>query len=185
MLMRCCAAAFTLCLVTLSSAACAESRARATVPSQIIAQISRDTMLPETVDTARDSLSTYLVAVPLELNRDDTPELIVRGTRMMCGATGNCPVWIFRRSEGGFERLLYATTVQTIVAQSTVTRGYRDVLTSGHGSATESEYTLYQFDGRVYRAIRCWVSSYRYVDSLGEAHDLEQPRITPAACDSD
>jgi hypothetical protein len=68
-----------------------------------------------------------------------------------------------------------------------VTHGYRDVRTWKHGSAWDSGVTVYEFDGRRYRAARCagYSYSYSYLDSHDERHDLKRPRVTPEPCPPD
>jgi hypothetical protein len=91
MLTRVAVSALGILLMPFPASAFAQAHARrgVTVPRQIIAEIRRDTTLGADDDSFRDNLPAYLVAEPLELNRDGLPELVIRGRRSMCGAN-NC-----------------------------------------------------------------------------------------------
>jgi hypothetical protein len=90
--------------------------------------------------------------------------------------------WIYGRTSTGYERLLGDESIQSLEPLATVTHGYRDVRTWMHGSAWDFGVTLYKFDGRRYRAARCALYSYSYLDSHDERHELKRPRITPEPC---
>ena len=91
--------------------------------------------------------------------------LIVRGTQLLCGGTGNCQTWVFRRSPGGwlnmFER--EAPIVSGFGFEQEGSGGIRNFVVSAHGSAAEESRTLFKFDGKVYRQSQC------YKISIGDA----------------
>jgi hypothetical protein len=96
-----------------------------------------------------------------------------------CGGTGNCAFWVVRKTAGGLEPLLETEVVQAFSLEKTRTHGYTDILTSSHGSAFLSELTLYQFDGKLYRAASCAKVEYkiREDDSVSD-----EPTITSEEC---
>ena len=152
------------------------------VPKEIVRQLlSGDEGLRKYVRVRPDGTAENLVAVPLELNGDGEPELEVHGTGDICGAQ-NCAAWVFRKTARGYEMLLDADSVQTVKPQKTSTRGYRDIITSMHGSAWDSGLTLYKFDGRRYRRVACYQRTYRYRDRRGNFRELRRPRATPEKC---
>ena len=151
------------------------------VPIQIIQQLQQDSTEDDVVDLYRDSLAAYLVAEPLDLNRDGIPELVIRGSGKICAAN-NCVSWIYRRSPTGYERLLSTGAIQRIEPQATNTHGYRDVMTSTHGSAWDGDLALYKFDGQRYRRMRCFTYTFRYFDAHGEMHELDRQRTKQAVC---
>jgi hypothetical protein len=159
----------------------AQARREGPVPREIVEEIFKDARGWEIMPDRVDSLAANLIAAPLELNGDRTPELYVHGINSMCGAN-NCAGWIYRRTAKGFERLLDLGSAQNVEVQSTVSHGYRDIIASGHFSAWESELTLYKFDGRQYVRTRCYTRKYSYFDAAGEIHELKRPRIAQVAC---
>ena len=160
----------------------AHVRRTVAVPRQIIQQLQQNSSEEgELSDLYRDSLVAYLVAEPLDLNRDGIPELVIRGRNKICGAN-NCVAWIYRRTTTGYERLLSTGAIQRIEPQATMSHGYRDVMTWMHGSAWDGDLTLYTFDGQRYRRVQCFTYTFRYFDAHGEMHELDRQRTTPAVC---
>ena len=160
----------------------AQARRTVAVPRQIIQQLQQDsTEENELDDLYRDSLAAYLVAEPLDLNHDGIPELAIRGRGRICAAN-NCVSWIYRRTATGYERLLSTGAIQRIEPQATMTHGYRDVMTSTHGSAWDGDMTLYKFDGQRFRRVRCFTYTFRYFDAQGEMYELDRQRTAPAVC---
>ncbi len=83
--------------------------------------------------------------------------LVVRGTSLLCGGTGNCQTWIFRRV-GGRWRDAFASTAP-IAASVGIGRAsvpIKDVFLTAHTSADAESWTRYRFDGRHYRAVECY-----------------------------
>ena len=153
------------------------------VPPQVVDDIRRDTtdeMMPE----SRDTLVADLFPDTVDVDGEGAPELLVWGRRSLCGAQ-NCRVWIYRRTSNGYEPLLHAYGVQTLEPQRATSHGYRDIMTSQHGSATSSELRLYKFDGQRYRLVACYDRSYRALDERGEIQELEKPRVTPIECEKE
>lgn len=179
--MRTATVVMSLGLTLLALPVCAQVRRTMPVPPKILDQILADTARYEELPSDRDSLAANLVAHPIEVGAKGIAAVEVDGMNRLCGAN-NCDKWIFRRTTAGYERILNAGGVQTIEVLKTRTNGYRDIMTAQHGSAWDSGLSLYRFDGREYRLVRCFDRTYRYVDRRGRAHDLKHPRITPIAC---
>lgn len=172
-------------LLLLTSAAAAPAQASrrqpTTVPQPVLAHIRQDTTLGELLAEFRDSLAAYLIAEPLDLNGDGVPELVIRGRNAICGAN-NCVAWVYGRTATGYTRLMDAGSIQHLEPQRPRRHGYRDVMTSMHGSAWDGTLTLFRFDGRRYRRTRCFAYTHRVVDAQGRVRDLEQRRVTPTPC---
>ncbi len=115
----------------------------------------------------------------IDLDGDGIPEIMAQevGLKAGCGATGNCPFWIFQRSKRGYAVLLHREA-QTFTIQPTKTKGFHDVVLGLHASATEAELTEYRFDGVAYRRVGCHDANWTYLGKDGEYHDLKEPRIT-------
>jgi hypothetical protein len=96
-----------------------------------------------------------------------------------CGGTGNCSFWILRERPGGFDTLLKTIMVQNFSLEPSSSHGYKDVITYAHGSATDGELKLYQFDGKQYRKTRCASQQYKLRD---DNTFEEKPIITSIDC---
>jgi len=57
------------------------------------------------------------------------------------------------------------------------TRGYPDLVTWSHGSATESGGRLFRFDGNRYVASGSWDEEYEYLGDDGKIVTPDRPRI--------
>jgi hypothetical protein len=83
---------------------------------------------------------------------DRVPFIVLEGApgELRCGATGNCPIWIFRPRGQGFGLVLEAVGWGLIVHKKT-SYGLPNLAVTAHVSATETSYLVYQFDGSQYR----------------------------------
>jgi len=93
------------------------------------------------------------------LSLGDTDGLVVRGTRQLCGGTGNCQTWVFRRQSNGrwismFQR--QAPIISAFGFADHTSRGIRDLVTLAHTSAETSSYDVFAFDGIFYREAECY-----------------------------
>jgi hypothetical protein len=166
------------------ASALAQERRPLVVPRQIVEQLIKDTALAAFVQRRADGTAANLIAEPVDLNRDGIRAFEVHGIGSICGAN-NCVTWIYRRTGSGYERLLAAGSIQTVEPQPTVSSGYRDVMTTKHGSAWDADLTLYKFDGRAYRRTGCFFRTYHCLDRHGQMRELKRPRITPVTCEPD
>jgi len=119
----------------------------------------------------------------IDLNADGTPEVVVKGERCLCSVTGNCWLGIYRRGKGGYEELLDAGITQTYHFLSSRSHGYRDLVTTMHGSAYDSVVFLFRFDGRRYRLRECYDRTYLVLDSKDIQHFLLKPKFTRTSCE--
>src|SRR5918911_1023932 len=109
-------------------------------------------------------VSSLFCAEAVDLNRDGKPDLLIHQADVegaFC-TSQNCPVWAYRRTNGGYKMLLETTGgyIAPIEVAKTSTNGYRDIRTYEHSSAVEHEITIYKFDGRQYRASVCTTEKY-------------------------
>lgn len=112
----------------------------------------------------------------IDLNHDEIPEVVAQGM-VGCSPTGNCLFWIFQKAHVGY-RLLLKGEGQTFTVQKTITNGFRDIVLSMHGSATESGLTDYRYKGGVYHDVGCYDASWSVVED-GKERELKEPLITP------
>lgn len=84
--------------------------------------------------------------------------LVIRGTQMLCGGTGNCETWVFRRSQGNWFNLFEreAPIVSGLRFEQEATRGIKNLLVSANSSAAKESRILFKFDGNFYRQSECY-----------------------------
>jgi len=106
---------------------------------------------------------------------DGSQQVLVQGPRFFCGATGNCSYWIFVRRHGQL-RLVLAAGGGLIMVRNTSSHGFRDVATSWHLSAYDSERRVYHWNGSHYEQADCSLIEF----------DRDDPRKPPiiAGCGS-
>ena len=83
------------------------------------------------------------------------PGLIVRGTKLLCGATGNCQTWVFRKADGNWFSLFKSEeppVVESAQLGPSVTNGIKDLSVGANLSAQSSQRVTYKFDGTEYRS---------------------------------
>ena len=115
----------------------------------------------------------------IDLNSDGFPEVIAHLSGDACSPTGNCPLYVLRKTGKNYRVILEKQAAQSIFVQKTRSNGYSDVVVRMHGSATETGLFVYQFrQGRYWRT-HCYDESFTYIGKDGEEHELEEPRITP------
>jgi len=115
----------------------------------------------------------------IDLDGDGVPEIVAQGY-VGCSATGNCPLWIFQRIGKSYSPLL-ETEGQTFTIQKHSTNGYRDIVVSFHGSATQSGLTDYRYSEGQYVAAGCYNAEWEVLEG-DKVVELKVPRITPFAC---
>ncbi|SRR6266436_3817390 len=88
----------------------------------------------------------------------DTDGLVVRGTRLLCGGTGNCQTWIFRHSKGIWVSMFQhqAPIISAFGFADQTSHGIRDLATLAHALAETSSYNVFAFDGNFYREAQCY-----------------------------
>ncbi|HEV2134998.1 MAG TPA: hypothetical protein VGR47_12240 [Terracidiphilus sp.] len=117
-----------------------------------------------------------------DLNSDGVPEIVAQavGEDAGCSPTGNCPIWVFIKTDPGYRVLLRADSIQTFTIQPTKTNGFRDLVLAMHGSAFDQGLYLYEYSNGKYRNTACYNASWRR--RVGDEYqDLKRPDITP--CD--
>jgi hypothetical protein len=103
-----------------------------------------------------------------DLNRDGRKEIILRGKiHGLCGATGNCGLWIFGKKGGKYRELLSDEDyfhISKMGKQITnkKTKDYADILLTYRFSVSDIAYTTYKFDGQKYIESKCQVSTPNY-----------------------
>ena len=112
----------------------------------------------------------------IDLNNDGVPEALAQGM-VNCSPTGNCPFWVFRKTLRGY-KLLVESYGQKFTVQRTSTNGFRDIVISMHGSATESGLTDYRYKDGNYHDAGCYGASWTVTEG-DTVRELKEPQITP------
>ena len=114
----------------------------------------------------------------LDLKSDGNPEVIAQAV-LGCSPTGNCSLWIFRKTDKGYA-LILDSFGQTFTVQHTRTNGFADIVVAMHGSATESTLKVYRYDRGRYRRADCYEADWSVLEG-DTVRELNEPRITPCA----
>jgi hypothetical protein len=84
-----------------------------------------------------------------------SPGIVVQGSKLLCGGTGNCQTWVFRKANNkwvslfGNDQVPFAESFQFGPA---VTHGIKTFEIVVNSSAEAGERITYTFDGKFYRA---------------------------------
>jgi hypothetical protein len=80
--------------------------------------------------------------------------IVLQGTKLLCGGTGNCQVFVFRRAHGHWVTLFgdeQAPIGESFELGPGSSHGIKDFSVVTNISADASERVTYVFDGRLYR----------------------------------
>jgi hypothetical protein len=128
-------------------------------------------------DEIRDGAKLHGETIVIDV---DQRRLLIRSSGpFLCSPTGNCPYWIFRKAADGYEKEIEGSA-QAVDIQRGQSQ-FPEVLSRQHGSATDSELRLYQFDGDRYRLTKCMDQNYSDPDNI--EHILDKPIITEIQCE--
>jgi hypothetical protein len=102
---------------------------------------------------------------PIGLAEDGGQQVLVQGPyEAFCGASGNCPMWIFVRSNGRM-RLALEMFGNAVILRDTSSRGFRDLATASHWSAYEEYFSVYRWSGTKYDSVDCYKTTVDSNDS--------------------
>lgn len=117
---------------------------------QILAQIEKTSF--DWPDSWDSELRTRRVSL------GDQEGLIVQGTSLLCGGTGNCQTWIFRRLRGRWTALFesQAPVIAGFGFLQKRSNGIRDLVAVTNAGGDRHIYTVFIFDGSRYRERQCY-----------------------------
>ena len=129
----------------------------------------------------KGGVASLFCAEAIDLDRDGRLDLLIHQSDVegaFC-TSQNCPVWVYHRTNHGYQLLLEATGgyIQPITALNTRTNGYRDIRTYEHSSAVEHEMTTYKFDGKRYQARVCATEKF-----IGKRAGQDRFKYIPHQC---
>ncbi|MBB4634659.1 hypothetical protein [Longimicrobium terrae] len=130
-----------------------ETSADTTLPAALLAQFRADAAAMEEEASYLDLDSVpvpVLVYDRVDLNGDGREEVFLSGLGRYCGASGNCPLWIYQAQPEGAWRRIHADGGLSANPQAARTNGFADILVPAHSSAAEMYLTEFAFDGEQY-----------------------------------
>ena len=95
----------------------------------------------------------------IDLNKDGQSEYLATLSPFLCGVTGNCLTWVYRKT-GDEYRLLLRTSGRDLLLEKTSTGGFRDLRMEAGHSADKQDFSIYKFDGNKYLARACYTQTY-------------------------
>jgi hypothetical protein len=84
------------------------------------------------------------------------PGLVLQGTDLLCGATENCQLFVFRRAGKNWAPLFageQAPLVEGFSFGPEARQGIKDLHVIANSSAEKRTHATYRFDGKFYRAV--------------------------------
>ena len=100
-----------------------------------------------------DSWGTELRAKRVDLGA--SPGLVLQGTNLLCGGTGNCQLFVFRKADDKWVSLFggdQAPLAESFQLGPSLTQGIKDLTVIRNASADSSQRVRYKFDGQIYRS---------------------------------
>jgi hypothetical protein len=99
-----------------------------------------------------DSWNTELRAKRIDLG--SSPGLVLEGTNLLCGGTGNCQIFVFRRVNDRWIPLFQgqAPICEAFTFGPGTTNGIKNLTVAANQSAETAQRVTYQFDGKFYRS---------------------------------
>ena len=85
-----------------------------------------------------------------------SPGIVLQGTKLLCGGTGNCQLFMLRKVNDEWASLFgdeQAPLAESFHLGPGVTHGIKDLTVSTNSSAEASKRTIYKFNGQRYAAI--------------------------------
>lgn len=138
------------------------------VPASSIGEITSEVELQEAVLDTRIAL--------IDLNDDGVPEVVAQGM-LNCGATGNCPFWIFGKTKVGYDLLLDGEA-QMFTVRKSRTNEFHGIVLSTHGSSSSGGLVDYHYGEGVYQEAGCYYYEWTVLEN-DKVRELKAPRITP------
>lgn len=129
----------------------------------------------------RAALEKSIRAQVVDLNSDGIPEFIVRVIdTCFCGATGNCPAWVYQKSEKEYDFILQEMSATALYPKETSTKGYKDLVSEAHLAADEVYIREFKWDGTQYNPTICGLRK-----QVGERQGKPVYRFQRESCSDD
>lgn len=101
----------------------------------------------------------------VDLNNDGKKEFVLWGSDFnLCGATGNCPIWIYEIKNSKYKLLLqsgaYNDETKWFEIIKSKSNGYQNILLKSHYSASEVWKEFFKFNAGKYVRYKCLLYDY-------------------------
>ena len=144
-----------LSLVLLTAASIARAQAGVTLAGAKLSAEDRRQILEVVEQSAYDVPESWddelrVTAVDLGSSRG----IVARGTHLLCGATGNCQLFVLRRVDTRWVSMFgtqQAPLAESFTLGPTVTRGIKDLTIVTNVGGQRDQRVTFRFDGRTYR----------------------------------
>ena len=104
-----------------------------------------------------------------DLNGDRQDEFFVSGKNTpLCGATGNCDLWVFGIRDGRMTQLLHSGGI-AIARDKSKRHGFRNLIIRFNGSSYPDSLLEYRFNGSKFRLARCYQQDKQSLEKWEES----------------
>jgi hypothetical protein len=153
-----------------------QKKAIASAIADAIRPMMSDLEIQSETELQKAALDTRVKMI--DLNGDGVPEVVAQGM-VNCGATGNCPFWVFRKAKFGYELLLEGEA-QTFTIQTSSSNEFRDIVLARHGSYDSGDLAYYVYRKGLYQEAGCYDYNWSVLEG-DKVRELKEPRITPCS----
>jgi hypothetical protein len=131
---------------------------RETFSAAKLTRVEQERILADIEATSFDTPDSWLDELRVRrISLGEAYGLVIRATRLLCGATGNCETWVFRHAAGQWVNALDGEApVASSIGFVRQTDGTKDLVITANLSAEAERWTQYRFDGGVYRRTVCY-----------------------------
>jgi len=94
--------------------------------------------------------------------------LVLQGTTLLCGGTGNCETFVLRRVNSKWIAMFdeQAPVASGFGIGPESSNGIKNLVIATNQSADLDKYTIYKFDGKLYRASQCYEKNKTEIKSV-------------------
>jgi hypothetical protein len=94
--------------------------------------------------------------------------LVVQGTALLCGGTGNCETFVLRHVNSRWVAMFdeQAPIASGFGFGPESSNGIKNFVIAANQSAEMEKYTVYKFDGKLYRAGQCYEKSNAQIKTV-------------------
>lgn len=138
-------------------------------------------------DMTEKQIREYAGSVRVEvvdLKGDGTRTVLAQAPWIpLCGATGNCSIWVVEFSGGHMRVILdngkFGNGYEKVIVRPWSTNGYKDIVLGAHISASERALDVYQYKDGMYRVAACYGTTM-----MGDNYQLlRQPAVFRRKCE--
>jgi len=118
----------------------------------------RKQIIEQVETTSFDAPDSWLSELRVRrVSLGESDGLVIRGTQLLCGGTGNCETWVFRRSGDEWLNMFdHQAPIVSAFGFDQEISGIKNFIVSANSSADKESRILYKFDGKFYRESECY-----------------------------